>query len=335
MNSILNFYLIFTIYCFLSVHAFYEDSEDFSFILEKEKIKSAPIPVVIWHGMGDSCCNPLSMYYIKKLIQTNIPGIYVKSVMLGNNVVEDVEKGFFSNMNEQINIVCEMLKEDVNLLKGYNAIGFSQGGLFMRAIAQRCPYPPIRNLISVGGPQQGVFGLPHCSGSVAICDTIRHLLDYGAYETFIQRTIVQAQFWHDPNKRKEYQRKNIFLTDLNCETTCNSTYKNNLLKLKNFVLIKFLKDEKMQPKQTSWFGFYAENDTNTIIPMEKTRLYQEDLIGLKTLEESGRLHFLSINGEHLHLPPGVFTKEIINKYLKDNSKNYLNEQMEDDILNLY
>ncbi|CAK5082883.1 unnamed protein product [Meloidogyne enterolobii] len=140
----------------------------------------------------------------------------------------------------------------------------------------------MRNLISVGGPQQGVFG---------------HLLDYGAYETFIQRT--------DPNKRKEYQRKNIFLTDLNCETTCNSTYKNNLLKLKNFVLIKFLKDEKMQPKQTSWFGFYAENDTNTIIPMEKTRLYQEDLIGLKTLEESGRLHFLSINGEHLHLPPGV------------------------------
>uniref|UniRef100_A0A914MTN6 Uncharacterized protein n=1 Tax=Meloidogyne incognita TaxID=6306 RepID=A0A914MTN6_MELIC len=69
--------------------------------------------------------------------------------------------------------------------------------------------------------------------------------------------------------------------------------------------------------------------------MEKTRLYHEDLIGLKTLEKSGSLHFVSINGEHLHLPPRVFVKEIINKYLKDNSKNYLNEQLEDDILNLY
>uniref|UniRef100_A0A1I8B8A3 Palmitoyl-protein thioesterase 1 n=1 Tax=Meloidogyne hapla TaxID=6305 RepID=A0A1I8B8A3_MELHA len=269
MNSILNSYLIliFTIYCFLSLNAFYEDSEDFSFNLNEGKIKLTPIPVVIWHGMGDSCCNPLSMYYIKKLIQTNIPGIYVKSIMLGNNVIEDVEKGFFSNMNEQINIVCEMLKKDENLLNGYNAIGFSQGGLFI---------------------------LPHCSGSLAICDTIRHLLDYGAYEMFIQRT--------DPNKKEEYQRKNIFLTDLNCET---------------------------------WFGFYAENDTNTIIPMEQTRLYKEDLIGLKTLKKSGRLHFLSINGEHLHFPPGVFTKEIINKYLKNESKLNLNDQMEEEILDFY
>ena len=107
---------------------------------------NSPTPVVLWHGMGsnwhfsfsflvqgDSCCNPLSMGYIKKLIKTNIPGdgVYVKSLMLGNNVVEDTEHGFFGNMNEQVANVCSQLMADSKLSNGYNAIGFSQGGLFM------------------------------------------------------------------------------------------------------------------------------------------------------------------------------------------------------------
>jgi palmitoyl-protein thioesterase len=112
---------------------------------------SPPIPVVLWHGMGlplllyqltlfpssflqgDSCCNPMSMGYIKKLIRRNVPGgdVYVNSLMLGNNVVEDTEHGFFANMNEQVQKVCDQLKADPKLSEGYNAIGFSQGGLFV------------------------------------------------------------------------------------------------------------------------------------------------------------------------------------------------------------
>ena len=45
-------------------------------------------PVVIWHGMGDSCCNPLSMGSIKKLIEQQVKGIYVNSLEIGNNVEE-------------------------------------------------------------------------------------------------------------------------------------------------------------------------------------------------------------------------------------------------------
>ena len=43
-------------------------------------------PVVIWHGMGDSCCNPLSMGSIKSMIEKNISGIYVKSLEIGSSV---------------------------------------------------------------------------------------------------------------------------------------------------------------------------------------------------------------------------------------------------------
>lgn len=37
---------------------------------------------------GDSCCNPLSLGAIKKMIEEEIPGIYVRSLMIGNNVIE-------------------------------------------------------------------------------------------------------------------------------------------------------------------------------------------------------------------------------------------------------
>ena len=49
----------------------------------------------------------------------------------GNNVMEDTEHGFLANMNEQVQKVCGQLKADPKLANGYNAIGFSQGGLFV------------------------------------------------------------------------------------------------------------------------------------------------------------------------------------------------------------
>jgi hypothetical protein len=34
--------------------------------------------VVLWHGMGDTCCLPTSMGYVKKMIEKAIPGVYVR-----------------------------------------------------------------------------------------------------------------------------------------------------------------------------------------------------------------------------------------------------------------
>ncbi len=40
-------------------------------------------------------------------------------------------RGFISNMNDVTDMVCDMIAEDPELQDGYNAIGFSQGGLFL------------------------------------------------------------------------------------------------------------------------------------------------------------------------------------------------------------
>ena len=50
---------------------------------------------------GDSCCNPLSMGSIKTMLENKIPGIYVRSLMIGDNVIQVLrwyKVGFFACM---------------------------------------------------------------------------------------------------------------------------------------------------------------------------------------------------------------------------------------------
>merc|ERR1712149_30253 len=112
----------------------------------------------------------------------------------------------------------------------------------------------MKNLITFGGPHQGVYGIPGCFEP--FCDLIRRLLNEGAYTWLIQRLITQAQYWHDPLDEHLYQKESIFLADINQERGINQSYRSNLLKLKNFVMVMFTEDTIVQPKESKWFGFY-------------------------------------------------------------------------------
>ncbi|EDO39662.1 predicted protein [Nematostella vectensis] len=262
--------------------------------------------------MGDSCCNPLSMGSIKSLVEKNIPGVYVRSLMIGNNVIEDTENGFLMNVNDQVEQVCAKLAKDPKLQNGYNAMGFSQGGQFLRAVAQRCPTPPMLNLISFGGQHQGVYGFPHCPGdNSTLCNYVRELLNIGAYVSWIQDHLVQAEYWHDPMNEKEYRDKSIFLADINQEKTKNPTYKENLMKLKNFVMVMFAKDTMVDPKESEWFGFYKPGQGKELMTLQESLLYKEDWLGLQVMDKAGKLHFLSADGDHLRFTNEFFIKNII------------------------
>ncbi|VDD90423.1 unnamed protein product [Enterobius vermicularis] len=283
----------------------------FDFLRETE-----PTPIVIWHGMGDSCCSQFSMGRIIKILQEYIPGVYVHSIRIGKNYLQDVESSYFGNVNNQIEEVCEVIKNDEKLKNGYHAIGFSQGGQFLRGLAQRCPSPPMKNLVSMGGQQQGVYGLPYCPGQKSFCDSVRKLLDFGAYVGFVQRNSIQAQYWHDPYAEETYKEKSIFLADINNEKVYNETYKKNLERLQKLVLVKFLDDTVVVPKETEWFGYFKEGDPTRLLTMEETRIYLEDRIGLKTLNESGRLHLIAYRGNHMAITESTFVNDILEKYLR-------------------
>ena len=81
-----------------------------------------------------------------------------------------------------------MISSDPLLESGYNAVGLSQGGLLLRAVAQLCPEPRMKTLVTVGSPHQGIFGLPKCKDDDVFdeCTVVRDFLSQGAYIQWIQ-----------------------------------------------------------------------------------------------------------------------------------------------------
>ncbi|CDQ79595.1 unnamed protein product [Oncorhynchus mykiss] len=262
---------------------------------------NATLPLVLWHGMGDSCCNPLSMGSIKKMVEETIPGIDVLSLMIGKTVIQDTENGFFMDPAGPGSQTEGWLQ----------CHGLLPGRTVPEAVAQRCPSPPMKTLISVGGQQQGVYGLPKCPGeSSHICDWIRKKLNSGAYTDIVQKHLVQAQYWHDPLNDDLYKKHSLFLADINQERVVNETYKKNLQLLDKFVMVKFLQDSVVDPADTEWFGFLKTGQAKETETLQESVLYKEDRLGLAAMDAAGKLDFLGTEGDHLQ-----FTREWFNAKL--------------------
>lgn len=100
--------------------------------------------------------------------------------MIGQSETEDQYNGFLMPIAKQLSMACDIVTKDPKLQMGFHAVGFSQGGLFLRALVQTCATARIINLVSIGGPQQGVFGAPRCIGiNNTLCATMRELLELG------------------------------------------------------------------------------------------------------------------------------------------------------------
>ncbi|XP_013110080.1 palmitoyl-protein thioesterase 1 [Stomoxys calcitrans] len=267
-------------------------------------------PVVMWHGMGDTCCFAFSLGSIKKILEDNLNQTYVRSLQIGGNIVMDYQSGFFIHPNQQVDYVCQQLAKDERLSKGYNAIGFSQGGQFLRALAQRCPLPPMKVLITLGGQHQGVFGLPKCpSLSSRTCELMRKILNKAAYEEWPQLNFVQATYWHDPLKEREYIAHSSFLADINNEVYVNGLYADNLNRLDKFVMVKFLNDTIVQPKESQWFEFYKPGQDKEILPLKQSKVYEQ--LSLKQMDINNKLVFLAVEGDHLQIDKEWFLQNII------------------------
>ncbi|KAG8244812.1 Palmitoyl-protein thioesterase 1 [Homalodisca vitripennis] len=124
------------------------------------------------------------------------------------------------------------------------------------------------------------------------------------------------EYWHDPLNEEKYRRKSVFLADINNELAVNESYRQNLLNLKSFVMVQFEEDSMVEPKDSSWFGFYTPGQGVEITPLNQSRIYLEDRLGLRELDKSGRLHFLSVPGDHLQFTEDWFKSAIIDKYLR-------------------
>lgn len=259
-------------------------------------------------------------------------GIFIHSIFLAEDLEDDRKAGWFGNINEQLEVVAEQLQGIPELRDGFDAIGFSQGGQFLRAYIERYNSPPVHNLITFGSQHMGVSDLPLCEPGPGYiwCQIARRAVKGGVYGTWAQQNIIQAQYYRDPDHLPIYLARNHFLPNINNElpedyglpsitvptSGRNETYAKNLASLNKFIMVLFTEDKTVVPKESSWFGSYApaerllsagEGDQlpmvsqaeKTTIPMRMQPVYTTDAIGLKTLDERGDVLLETCEGEHM------------------------------------
>ncbi|TDL17270.1 alpha/beta-hydrolase [Rickenella mellea] len=258
------------------------------------------------------------MLEFASLIKDIHPGIFVYSIYIKEDLDGDQRAGFFGNVDEQLEEVAQQLADVDDLRKGFDAIGFSQGGQFLRAYVELYNEPPIHNLITFGSQHMGVADLPACKPGDFLCRAVNNAARFGVYTAWAQNNLVQAQYFRDPAQLPAYLATNHFLTSINneIEATINTTYADNFSSLSHLVLVLFSQDKTVVPKESSWFGSYAppeeelegrrNAEEKTIIPMRLQPLYLLDLIGLRTLDERGKVFLETCEGTHMQLSTGCW-----------------------------
>lgn len=289
-------------------------------------------PLVVWHGLGDTYASSGIVQFESEVKKLH-PGIFVHSVYIDKDVKEDKRATFYGNINAQIALVAEQLVSIPELGRGFDAIGFSQGGQFLRGYVERYNDPPVYNLITFGSQHMGISDIPPCRSFDFLCEVARRAAKAGVYTEWAQEHLVQAQYFRDPDQLGLYMSLNGFLANINNEvilpTARNVTYADNLASLENLILVLFAQDATVIPKESAWFGSEApleEFDTfstqslsdshdhqhplgklhqrttaRSIVSMKQQPLYIDDYIGLRGLDERGAITLETCPGGHMHL----------------------------------
>lgn len=194
-----------------------------------------------------------------------------------------------------------------------DALGFSQGGQFLRAYVQRCNHPPVRSLVTFGAQHNGIVDFRSCGATDWLCKGAMALLRGNTWSGFVQGRLVPAQYYRDPGAEEfaKYLEHSNFLADVNNERVLkNRTYAENLARLENFVMYMFENDTVAIPKESAWF---EEVNGTEVTPLRARRLYREDWLGLRELDRKGGLRFRTTPGEHMEIDEGVL-KEAFKEY---------------------
>jgi palmitoyl-protein thioesterase len=141
------------------------------------------------------------------------------------------------------------------------------------------------------------------------------LLHYNTWSNFVQSRLVPAQYYRDLDAEtglpsEQYLEHSNLLADINNERKLkNTTYAANLATLSNLVLYTFGEDTTVVPKESEWFA-EVNATSEEVTPLKERKLYTEDWIGLKALDNKGGLIFKTAPGAHMNITDKVLTSTV-------------------------
>ena len=274
---------------------------------------AAPLPVLLFHGMGDAALSS-GMRAVAARIAADI-GAYVYSISVGAPE-DEPRSSYFGRVSEQLARVCdEQLTPEARFAGGVNAVGFSQGGQFLRALAQSCGGVTFRTLVTLGAQHGGVATVPGCGADAAggFCAQMQKLVSAGAYRSFVQTAVVQAQYLRDAKDEAAFLSRNVWLPAVNNLLPLkNETYRARIAALERLVLFRFSDDVTVVPRDSAWFAWQRGAE---VVPLREQALFQEDWLGLRALDEAGRLVLADCPGTHMQFELDWFAANVIAPYL--------------------
>lgn len=192
------------------------------------------------------------------------------------------------------------VSDNITLSEGFHFIGHSQGALLTRSILEVMPAEwQVINYISLAGPQMGQFGIPEASNWPEELQWLAELGRDVATDLLYSPGLNQisfAQFWNDPKRQEDFLRLCPFLPAINNLNEFNATLKANFLRsAQRQYYYGSGADEVIVPGEGAGWMYYNDR-ADGLVPMKSQRVYVEDLFGLRTLDEEGRLEVKLVPG---------------------------------------
>lgn len=137
------------------------------------------------------------------------------------------------------------------------------------------------------------------------CEVQNAVTSYGVplFSPLIQSVLAPSNYHKDHEQYEKYLENSLSLPYLNNEKDHPKAkeYKRRFSNLNFVLLVRNQRENIIFPRESSWFGEMRSD--KSVVPMEQTKLYTHDMIGLKQLNEEGRISKVMVGGTHLNWKP--------------------------------
>lgn len=222
---------------------------------------------------------------------------YVKCIEVGTDTKWMLEEKY--DVRVQGEKICDQIRLDQNLKQGnFSIMSLSLGGMMARYLIQYCDYDlPVRNIVTLGAPLNGISAITNFARDSWIGYVFDSLLDVLVCFKFLDRFFPAADFWKNSNNYDKYVSTSRFLAEANNEQDFDPDMKDAWTTVNNAMFVKFANDNLILPRQSAWWGEYDTDASE--LDRHDSYVYQEDLVGIRTLEEANKTQFVEWPGEHM------------------------------------